>query len=155
MWIFGPKKYYFPNGQKTVKKFPPNFHFQEWKIVKICTFLSKICKNLHFLGKKGSKSALLLVKTSPTIFFPSALLVFSNRDVLFEFHLKFWNTASIGICIWWDFGALSRTDEYLIKTEFSYSSIYSILQDKNVKIKILNYTENILVLQILGDCSPQ
>ena len=57
-------------GGKIVKMFPPNFHIHEWKSVhifkicpflgknwKYCTFISKICKDLHF---KVSKFAFLV-----------------------------------------------------------------------------------------------
>ena len=68
-----PKNFVFsPLGEKIVKKFPPIFHFQEWKSVQICTFLEKIvkiytflgknCQDIHFFEKNLTKIALFWVK---------------------------------------------------------------------------------------------
>ena len=43
------KIHFFPQRQKIVKKFPPNFHFQGWKSFPNCTFKKSI-KILGFLG---------------------------------------------------------------------------------------------------------
>ena len=58
-----PKNFIFsPLGIKIVKKFPPNFHFQEWKSVQICTFFGKNCQDIHFFGKNLTKIAYLWEK---------------------------------------------------------------------------------------------